>query len=149
MNQITAHPISTYPLASGSSRRADLGRLAVTLLLGIALGAMLTVAVLAQPRSSGTTTPAAGAAVTDGWAHSPITRLGSANVAAGVAVTDGWAHSPISRLGSANVAGVAVTDGWAHSPITRDGATDARAAVLRQLAASYEAQGPAAEARSR
>jgi hypothetical protein len=94
---------------------------------------------------------AAGVAVTDGWAHSPITRLGGFQAATGVAVTDGWAHSPITRLGASSAAstGLSVTDGWAHSPTTRDGSTDGRAALLRALAASYEAYGPAAEARSR
>jgi hypothetical protein len=119
----TAHSITT----AASSRRMDIGRFAVTLLLGAALGAVVTIAVMAQPRVSSATAPLAGTAVTDGWAHSPITRGGSANVAAGTAITDGWAHSPI----------------------TREGGSDVRAALLRQFAASYEAQGPAAEARSR
>jgi Mg-chelatase subunit ChlD len=82
--------------------------------------------VVVQLRPSGATTMAAGVEVTDGWAHSPITRLGSENATAGIAITDGWAHSPITRGGS-----------------------NSRAALLRQLAANYEAQGPAAEARSR
>jgi hypothetical protein len=147
----TTAPLTAYPIsAPTSSRRVDVGRFVATLLLGAAMGAMLTIAVGVQVRLSPATAPVAGTAVTDGWAHSPITRGGSADVAAGVAITDGWAHSPITRGGSADVAaGVAITDGWAHSPITREGGSDARAAMLRQLAASYEAQGPAAEARSR
>jgi hypothetical protein len=44
---------------------------------------------------------------------------------------------------------VAVTDGWAHSPITRSGGSDDRATLLRQLAVSYQQQGPDAEARAR
>jgi hypothetical protein len=124
----TSAPLTAPPLsAPASSRRVHLGRFAAILLLGAALAATLTVAVVAQLRLSPATAPLDGMAVTDGWAHSPITRAGSANVAAGTAVTDGWAHSPITRAGG----------------------SDVRAALLRQLAASYEAQGAAAEARSR
>jgi hypothetical protein len=119
---LTAHPL----IGPAPSQRADVGRFALTLILGVALGATLTIATVVQLRPSGATTLAAGADVTDGWAHSPITRLGSESITAGVAITDGWAHSPITRGGS-----------------------NSRAALLRQLAATYEAQGPAAEARSR
>jgi hypothetical protein len=136
-----------YPRTSASSRTYRPALTGVVLLC-IILGATGLVAAIQRPSVGAA---AAGVAVTDGWAHSPITRLGSASGAtAGMAVTDGWAHSPVTRLGSADaVTGVAVTDGWAHSPITRGGDADARAARLRTLAALYEAQDFAAEARSR
>jgi hypothetical protein len=122
-------PINLNPITVTASPRNQVIRLMAVLVLGAAMGAVLTFAVLAQLRPA----PAAqtiGVAVTDGWAHSPITRAGTGYSAA----------QPI---------GVAVTDGWAHSPITRAGGSDARAALLRQLAASYQQQGAAAEARAR
>jgi hypothetical protein len=173
MDPITASPFSTM-----TSPRSQVARLIAALVLGAAMGAVLTFAILTQLRPA-SATPSVGVAVTDGWAHSPITRFGSAYSAprggvavtdgwahspitrfgsaysalrGGVAVTDGWAHSPITRLGSAYSAprgGVAVTDGWAHSPITRAGGSDERVALLRQLAVSYQKEGPSAEARAR
>jgi hypothetical protein len=148
MDPFNAPTLATpYPRTSASSRPY---RPALTgiVLLCVILGATQLVAAMQRPSVGA---PTAGVAVTDGWAHSPITRLGSASGAtAGVAVTDGWAHSPITLLGSADAdGGVAITDGWAHSPITRGGDADARAARLRTLAALYEAQDPVAEARSR
>jgi hypothetical protein len=145
MEPTLANSASTYPRTEASSfpfRLVTLGMLA-------ALLAAFAISAVVQRPAIGTA--AAGVAVTDGWAHSPITRLGGFQAATGVAVTDGWAHSPITRLGASSAAstGLSVTDGWAHSPITRDGSTDGRAALLRALAASYEAYGPAAEARSR
>jgi hypothetical protein len=121
-------PINVNRLTTPTSPRGQIVRLIATLVLGAAMGAVLTFAVLTQLRPA-SATPLVGVAVTDGWAHSPITRLGSANT-----VT--------SR-------GVAVTDGWAHSPITRAGGSDGRAAQLGHLAISYQQQGPAAEARAR
>jgi hypothetical protein len=121
-------PINVNRLTTPTSPRGQIARLIGTLVLGAAVGAVLTFAVLTQLRPA-SATPSVGVAVTDGWAHSPITRLGSANTAAG--------------------GGVAVTDGWAHSPFTRAGGSDARAALVRNLAISYQQQGPAAEARAR
>jgi hypothetical protein len=121
-------PINENLITTPTSPRGQMARLIGTLVLGVAMGAVLTFAVLAQLRPS-SAAPTIGVAVTDGWAHSPITRLGSANTAPG--------------------RGVAVTDGWAHSPFTRAGGSDARTALLRQFAISYQQQGPAADARAR
>jgi hypothetical protein len=125
MDPIIANAVVAYPRTAVSSRTY---RPALTgiVLLCVILGSVLVVAALNRPSFG--TAAAGGVAVTDGWAHSPITRLGAASGAS---------------------AGVDVTDGWAHSPITRTGGTDARDAMLRQLAVSYVEQDPAAEARSR
>jgi hypothetical protein len=148
-------PISASPFSTITSPRDHIPRLVAAVVLGAAMGAVLTFAILTQLRPA-PATQTIGVAVTDGWAHSPLTRSGIGYSAAGpigVAVTDGWAHSPITRSGigysAAGPIGVAVTDGWAHSPITRSGGSDDRAALLRQLAVSYQQQGPDAEARAR
>lgn len=138
-----------FPLPSTNDRR----RMAAALLAAAVIGAGAGLAI------GRTTAPVAvaqariGVAVTDGWAHSPITRLGGAAAAsaAGPAVADGWQFSPFTRLGSAYDpdAGVAVTDGWMHSPLTRGGSTLERLAALNAHALAYQRQGPAAEARAR
>jgi hypothetical protein len=122
-------PISASPFSTITSPRDHIPRLVAAVVLGAAMGAVLTFAILTQLRPA-PATQTIGVAVTDGWAHSPLTRSGIGYSAAG----------PI---------GVAVTDGWAHSPITRSGGSDDRATLLRQLAVSYQQQGPDAEARAR
>ena len=147
MSQAT-RPIRLFPALAS----LDGFRLAAALLVSAMLGIVIGANVAGENTNPTTAATVGGYAVTDGWAHSPITRQGpGVPTARGVAVTDGWAHSPITRLGSAYdpSVGVAVTDGWAHSPITRFGSNDLRVATLRSFAAQFEAQGPAAEARSR
>ena len=125
MNQITADPLVAHPRTAPARLRSTSSVLiAGAIVIGAVMGGALMVAVADRP--------AAVAAP------------------AGVAVTDGWAHSPITRSGVAGAGqGVAVTDGWAHSPITRYGADDAGASRLRSLATLYETHDPAAEARAR
>lgn len=138
-----------FPLPIASDRR----RLAAALLMATIIGAAAGLAIgrITAP----VTVPQArvGVAVTDGWAHSPITRMGGAVAvpAAGPAVADGWQFSPFTRLGGAYDpdAGVAVTDGWMHSPFTRGGSTLERLATLSSNALAYQEQNPAAEARAR
>jgi len=147
----TAPPIRrSLPITSSP----ELARLAAALLVAAAIGAgAAVIATRGDASSVAGSQPRAGVAVTDGWAHSSITRLGVATtgVVSGLAATDGWQHSPLTRLGNAYDpnAGVAVTDGWQHSPITRHSAGDARAMLLRQLATQYVSQDPAADARTR
>jgi hypothetical protein len=127
-------------------------RVPPALLLAAVIGVVVGANLNRQNPEPAAAAAVGGYTVTDGWAHSPFTRQGATVVSTGgAAVTDGWAHSPITRFGASYdpIQNVGVTDGWAHSPITRFGTNDLRIAELKALAARYDAQGPAAEARSR
>jgi hypothetical protein len=134
-----------YAMPNASDGRRLAGILLVTAILGVAAGIAIGrgTAPIAVPAS------ATGVAVTDGWMHSDITRLGAAPApAVGPAVADGWQFSPFTRLYAFEPgAGVAVTDGWMHSPFTRNGPHADRLAALIEAAADYQSQRPSVEAR--
>ena len=138
-----------FPMPSAGERR----RVAATILMATIIGAAAGLAIGRATAPVALPQARTGVAVTDGWAHSPITRMGGAVAApvAGAAVADGWQFSPFTRLGAAYdpTGGVAVTDGWMHSPFTRGGSTLERLAALRANALAYQEQGAAAEARAR
>jgi hypothetical protein len=125
MDQVAISPPSR--MASSSNQFI---KLAATLLLGVAMGALLTLVVLGQVPQA-TAAPIVRQAVTDGWAQSPITRAGGLaafSAAERFALTDGWAQSPITRAGGLNSNSYdsrATTDGWIQSPITRAGGIEA------------------------
>lgn len=141
----TAAPGIPYTMPSPTDSRRVAGILLATAILGVAAGIAIGRGTAPIAVAEATT----GVAVTDGWMHSDITRLGTVPaVAGGPAVADGWQFSPFTRLYAFDPdAGVAVTDGWMHSPLTRNGPTLDRLAGLVDAAADYETQRPSVEAR--
>ena len=143
MAQTTARNI---PYATPNDR--DFRRLGTVLLVTAVLGIAAGIGI--GRGTAGVVSSTSGVAVTDGWMHSAITRLGAAELmtSTGPAVADGWQSSPFTRLFAFDPdSGIALTDGWMHSPYTRGGSTLERISALTNGALDYQRGDPAAEAR--